>query len=190
MLPPDGEEALPALLRTKQAIHDVIARVDEQAQMIDPDSIALLPQWEELADFKDPNEFIMMNIKQVQLMLQDMWGRFWARKAEQDKRLFELSEQGEEKWQEYLAELRRYQDEQARDRKLIQELMSLLARLAKEHRQCETEKAFRPHINVVQQLIIAIQVSVRAEVRDKRILKRIGDRMNELIYDILPNMKR
>lgn len=174
------------LKTTRDKIREQLARVDQGAGKLEGDS-SLALFWDDLTQFADTNQIILLNIQQVQVMLQDMQQRFWANRIRNQDRLIELANKEDKGCEDtYIKEKNRCEEQEREDVIRIEKLSRIVKDLAKEYRQCAIQKKHVITLIAVHQFRMSVEAAVHRNIRDPETLKAIAADIREAARVLFP----
>jgi hypothetical protein len=186
------------LTALQDATCKVLADYDKKMKEFDPNAASMEEAWRAACSFKDTNEIINHNIREMQLLIQSEHTSHLKSTLGHEEHLAELRNTlfqtkkeafpgGDEEYFKFVlaskAEIRKvmqeYKDMEQKDILLISKLAGSVRNLVQEYRTCLTSKRFYFHVSQLKQLIILFKAVLFDEIHDANVLTRISQRLDD-----------
>ena len=168
-------------MQLHQSMTTALSEFDEKMRLLDPKAPSMTKLWEQVWEFKDPNEMVHFNFRQTQALLQRAYQEYYDVCAMHKKILKEMYDQAQGGYdlEKQILQRNDYKEAEERSMKSILDLTKISTSLAKEYRQCAISKAFFVHITKIEQLILFVKRVLSQEIPNIDQLKRIADKIEQ-----------
>lgn len=153
----------------RKTIRDSISQSDE--------SLAVM--WDMVNDVKDPNEMLLMNLREFQVIHRGAQNEYWAKLKRDDARLDLLLEEGDSRYEDYKEAELSLKKENMADRRHLSDLAKTIKQLSQEYRQCAMQQKYNIHISKVIEWRLAMESAVNRNVTDVNTRRSISNDMRE-----------
>lgn len=177
----------------KSDIGRILALHDEKMKIQKEDSYALM--WDRAWEVKDANDLVGKNLRNVEVIIQDLYRTLMKDREQHVISLDLLKEEYKTaktaKDKNRIRNLIRWQERdfgklQIEQLKMINALMRTEKELANEIRQSAMARRFNVHITEVKKLLLGIRAVLHDRIQDVNLLCRISDDLEMLMKKILP----
>lgn len=177
----------------KSDIGRILALHDEKMKIPKEDSYALM--WDRAWEVKDANDLVGKNLRNVEVIIQDLYRTLMKDREQHVISLDLLKEEYKDaktaKDKNRIRNLIRWQERdfgklQIEQLKMINALMRTEKELANEIRQSAMARRFNVHITEVKKLLLGIRAVLHDRIQDVNLLCRISDDLEMLMKKILP----
>ena len=149
----------------------VRAEIRDSIQDSDP---GLAKMWDLVTSVADPNEMLLINLQEFQVIHRQAQNEYWAGLKRNDAHLTRLLEQGDEYYDDYKKAQSEFNTQAMLDRKHISDLAKTLKQLAQEYRQCAMQKKYNIHISKVIEWRMAMESTINRNVLDVNVRRAIS----------------
>lgn len=177
----------------KDDISRTLSDYDKKIGSVPENSLATL--WERAWEVKDVNDLVNNNLRQIQVMIEDLYRAMLDERtahAENIKQLradLEDCKNSKEKKQQLrllLGAESNYSESQIQQLKIINALVKTSRELANEIRQSAMARRFNIHISDVKKMAIAFRAVLHDRIQDVNLLCRISEDLDGVMKKIFP----
>ena len=176
----------------KKDITRVLVKYDKDMGLSAEESLASL--WDKAWEVQDANDFVNNNLRQIQVMIEDLYRGMLEGRGEQEGRMKFLRKEmkdigGEERekvLKMMLDEEKRFTVVQIEQMKMINNLVKTSRELANEIRQSAMARKFNVHISDVKKMAIAFRAVLHNRITDINLLCRISEELDLVMKKIFP----
>lgn len=142
----------------------------------DPD---LLKMWDLVTSVADPNEMLLVNLQEFQVIHRHAQNEYWANLKRNDAHLTRLLEQGEDHYDDYVKTKAELDTQTMLDRKHISDMAKTFKQLTQEYNRCVMQKKYNIHISKVIEWRMTLESVINRNVIDVNIRRAIARDMIE-----------